>query len=298
MIVDAHHHFWKPTRGDYGWLRPGVPTLAPLLRDFLPADYPGEAIRAGVAQTILVQAAPSDAETDFLLELADATPMVAGVVGWCDLADPASAMRIATLARRPKFKGVRPMLQDLPDVGWIATRPAREAVAALTDHGLRFDALVRGEHLPALIDFVDAHPCLPVVVDHAAKPPFGAAATSEEWARWDRGLAALAARPRVHCKVSGLPTEMPAALLRDPAATRAALHDVARRLLALFGPSRLMWGSDWPVSLLATDYGAWLALAQGAFAALPAEAKADIFGDTARRFYGLAERSPADGRAE
>jgi L-fuconolactonase len=225
---------------------------------------------AGIARSVLVQAAASTAETDFMLELASQHDFIGGVVGWCDLADPASTEQLEAWARHPKFKGVRPVLQDLEDPEWILHGPRPEVLDALERLGLRFDALVRAAQLPALLRFVAARPALPVVVDHAAKPP--------GWnPGWELHMQALAERPQVFCKLSGLWTEMP----------RDAVPTVWNTLLEQFGAERLMWGSDWPVLLLAGDYQAWWTAARSLVYALPPADRAAVLGGTAARFYRL-----------
>lgn len=281
MRVDAHQHFWRPARGDYRWLRAGVPALAPICRDIEPAELAPLLARHGVVKTVLVQAADSTAETDFLLDVARAHGFVAGVVGWVGLAREDAADTLARWAAEPLFKGVRPMLQDLPAADWIATAPHDAAVQALLAHGLRFDALVQPWHLEHLLRFVQRWPQLPVVVDHAAKPQL-AAGWAAGWAdAWRRGISALAALPNVCCKVSGLLTEA------APHAGLAQLRPVWDTLLESFGPQRLIWGSDWPVLNLAADYGRWVSLSERLIGELsPAEQRA-VWHDNAVRFYAL-----------
>jgi L-fuconolactonase len=284
--IDAHQHFWSVARGDYGWLDPQVPALAPICRDFAPGDLAPHLAAAGVSRTVLVQAAASVAETDYLLGLADAHPVIGGVVGWVDLADAASAAVLERLARHPGFKGVRPMLQDLPQDDWIVHAPHPDVMHALLRLGLRFDALVRPRHLPHLLHFVDRWPELPVVVDHAAKPPL-AHDGGEGMQAWRDGLAALAARPGVHCKLSGLLTEAGGAARRGGPAARAVLRPVWDHLLAQFGSARLIWGSDWPVLHLASDYATWVALSEALLAGLPAAEQDAVRHGNALRFYDL-----------
>ncbi|HSI56981.1 MAG TPA: amidohydrolase family protein [Ideonella sp.] len=286
--VDAHQHFWRPARGDYAWLRPGVPGLAPLCRDFLPADLQATLLAQGVVQTVLVQAADSEAETDFLLALAAEHGFIGGVVGWIDLSCAAAAETLARWAQHPKFKGVRPMLQDLPEADWIATAPHPAAMQALQRLGLRFDALVKAPQLAPLQRLLQAWPALPVVIDHAAKPAL-AQGWEGEWAgRWRADMARIAAHPQVMCKLSGLLTEMSPAQRRSPQAALETLRPLWHTLLASFGPARLMWGSDWPVLTLAGDYAGWVEVSETLLAELTAQEQAAVRRGNAERFYGLA----------
>ncbi|HEX7863728.1 MAG TPA: amidohydrolase family protein [Variovorax sp.] len=293
--IDSHQHFWRPARGDYTWLRADVPALAPLLRDFMPEDLAPLLRAHGVSRTVLVQAAESRAETDFLLGIAGDHEEVGGVVGWVDLSRPGAVASLERMARCPKFKGVRPMLQDLPDDDWIARRPRPDALRALQRLGLRFDALVKPRHLSSMLSFLTQWPQLPVVVDHAAKPPVGAH-DGEDFARWRRDIAAVAAMPQVCCKFSGLWGEAPASTHGDVDAAVRAVHPVWEHLLECFGPGRLMWGSDWPVLTLAGDYAGWVAVSEACIGGLSPDEQASVWHGTAQRFYGLPSHSHRDSQ--
>ena len=284
--IDSHQHFWRPARGDYAWLRADRPAVAPLGRDFLPVHLVPLLQAHGVARTVLVQAAQTEAETDFMLELASAHEVIGGVVGWVDLSRPDAVASLERMARHPKFKGVRPMLQDLPDDDWIARMPRPDAVQALVRGGLRFDALVKPQHLAPLLRFLQDWPQLPVVIDHAAKPPL-AAPDSEAFATWRRQLGALAALPQVCCKFSGLWGELPASAHHDVDGAVRLLSPVWEHLLKSFGPARLMWGSDWPVLTLSGDYTGWIAISEALIGGLSAAEQALIWCGAAQRFYGL-----------
>jgi L-fuconolactonase len=274
--IDAHQHFWKLARGDYGWL---TADLAPLNRDFLPPDLAPLLVEAGVEATILVQAAPTEAETDFLLEIAGATDFVAGVVGWVDFDAPDAAHRIARLAARAKLVGLRPMIQDLPDDRWMLGKSLTPAFGAMIAHGLAFDALVKPRHLRALLEFAARHRDLRIVIDHGGKPDIAAGALEP----WASGMRLLARDTGVCCKLSGLVTE---AKPDYAAADLAPFIDV---LLEAFGPERLIWGSDWPVLNLSGDYASWRAQSLAALARRPAADQELILGGAATRFYRLAE---------
>jgi len=284
--IDSHQHFWRPARGDYTWLRADVPALAPLVRDFLPEHLAPLLQQHNIDQTVLVQAAETQAETEFMLELASAHDVIGGVVGWVDLSQPDAVSVLQRMARHPKFKGVRPMLQDLPDDNWIARMPRPDAMQALLQGGLRFDALVTPRHLAPLLQFLKAWPQLPVVIDHAAKPPVSAH-DGEAFATWRRQLSQIASFPQVCCKFSGLWSEAPASAHHDlPAAVRG-VRPVWDHLMKSFGPARLMWGSDWPVLTLAGDYAGWVGLSEAFIGQLSPTEQADVWHGTAQRFYGL-----------
>ena len=287
MRVDAHQHFWHPARGDYAWLRPDDPALAPLVRDFLPEHLQQDLQAHGIAQTVLVQAADSQAETEFMLELATGHDFIGGVVGWVDLSRPDAAATLEGWSRYAKFKGVRPMLQDLPDPDWIATAPHPEAVEAMLRLGLRFDALVKPWHLEPLMRFLRQWPELPVVIDHAAKPQLAEGWDASWAATWRRLMPEIARLPPVSCKLSGLLTEAAPEARASTAAAVAPLRPVWDRLLQWFGPRRLMWGSDWPVLTLAGSYAGWIDVSQALIGELSRDEQAQVWQGTARGFYGL-----------
>lgn len=278
MKVDAHQHFWRLADREGQW---PPASLTAIHRDFGPQDLAPHLQAAGVDATVLVQSLPSVADTHWMLSVAEATPWVRGVVGWVDFKAAEAAEQIEALARNPLLKGLRPMLQDLPDDDWIADPACDAAARAMQRHGLVFDALVLPRHLRALKVFAERHPGLTVVIDHAAKP-FIARGEIEPW-RSD--MAALAALPQVHCKVSGLVTEA------GDRADLAGLQPYVQALWQLFGPRRLLWGSDWPVLNLASDYAGWWALAhelaQGLHPAPQPDDLCALFGNNAARLYRL-----------
>ena len=287
LRIDAHQHFWQPARGDYGWLRPDDPAVAPLVRDYMPDALAPLRRAHGVEQTVLVQAAPTVAETEFLLGLAAMHEGIAGVVGWVALEREDAAAELARLAADGRLKGVRPMLQDLPADDWIVEAPRVDAMRALQKLGLRFDALVKPRQLRPLARFAHAWPELPMVVDHAAKPPLAAAWDDEPMRAWRRDMGALAAAPQVCCKISGLLTELAPPDRSSIGRARERLRPVVEALLDWFGPERLMWGSDWPVLTLAGSYADWVALSDDLLGPLSAAERAQVLHGSARRFYGL-----------
>jgi L-fuconolactonase len=274
--IDAHQHYWDPSRGDYGWLTPAMPGL---YRAFGPHDLAPLRERCGVTRTVVVQAAPTVEETRYLLALARDDASIAGVVGWVPLDDPRAPDLIADLAREPKLRGVRPMLQDLPDDDWIARADTSRAIEALIAHDLAFDALIFTRHANALATFLARHPALRVVLDHGAKPPIRDG--NAGWSAWTEAVTRLARFPQVFCKLSGLATEA------APGWTDATLRPWIAHLLTAFGPRRLMWGSDWPVLNLNGDYERWHACAQRLLAPLAEDERDAVFGANAAAFYRL-----------
>lgn len=274
-MIDAHQHFWRLDRGDYGWLTPG---LGVLHRDYGPDDLAPLLAQASVTRTIAVQAAETVAETRWLLSLAEAHPWVAGVVGWADLAAPDAPSVIADFARAPKLKGLRPMLHDMADDEWLLGAELVPVWAAMAAHGLRLDALVRPRDLPVLRRFLERRPGLPVVIDHGAKPDI-AGGGLQAWAAEIQALARD--HPDVCCKLSGLVTEAGRGWSVEE------LRPYADALLEAFGPPRLMWGSDWPVVRLASEYGEWRAASLALLSDLGEAERAQVLGGTAARFYGL-----------
>lgn len=278
MRIDAHQHFWRLADRAGQW---PPPVLAAIHRDFGPEDLAPHLSACGIDATVLVQSLPSVEDTRWMLSVAAATPWVRGVVGWVDFKAADAPAQIEALARDPLLKGLRPMLQDLPDDDWIADPACDPAARAMQRHGLVFDALVLTRQLPALRRFAVRHPDLRMVIDHAAKPLIA----HGEIEPWWSDLAALAALPQVHCKVSGLLTEAGDCL------DDATLRPYVQALWDLFGPRRLLWGSDWPVLRLAADYAGWWEQAQRlARQLVPAPTPGDLdalFGGNAAGFYGL-----------
>ena len=272
MRIDAHQHFWSLARGDYGWLRPA---LGVIHRDFGPADLAPLLDAHGIERTILVQAAPPEAETAYLLDIAARTPFVAGVVGWTDFDAPEVAERIAALAADPLLVGLRPMIQDIADDGWLARSELTPAFEAMIAHGLVFDALLKPRHIAPMLTVLERHPELTCVIDHGAKPDL----VSGDLAAWRDGMSALAAHPRLTCKLSGLVTEA------GPDWTLEMLTPVVEHLVAIFGPARLIFGSDWPVVTLHASYAQWIEAAEALLADLTEKQRAAVFGGNARKLY-------------
>lgn len=276
-MIDAHQHFWRIGENECVW-----PTadLTAIYRDFLPDDLAPLAQAAGVSGTVLVQSQESDLDTDFLLRVASESDLVKAIVGWVDLASGAAVPRIRSLAQHPKMRGLRPMLQCLPEDSWILKPALEPALAEMQQCQLSLDALVHVRHLPYLHIFARRHPTLAIVIDHAAKPAIAAGG----FEAWSAGMAALADLPHVYCKLSGLLTEAAAEQGLDQ------LRPYIIRLYHLFGAERLMWGSDWPVLNLApntayANYGDWLGMSKHLLPVASASERDAIFGLTAKSFY-------------
>ena len=274
MLIDAHQHFWTIGVAGHEW---PTPDLTVLHRDYGPADLLEAAAGTPLSGTILVQSQPHDADTDWLLRLADETPLVLGVVGWADLMAADAPDRIAALAHHPKLRGLRPMLQNLPDDDWIADPALDPAIDAMIACGLTLDALVLTRHLPALARLAARRPDLGVVIDHAAKPAIDEPNTFDHWAD---AIDTLARFDQVYCKLSGIVTEAAAGT------SEAMFARYVDHLIAVFGSRRLMWGSDWPVVNLRADYPDWLAMARR-LCPLDTMDVGKIMHGTAARFYRL-----------
>jgi L-fuconolactonase len=272
MQIDSHQHFWRLSRGDYFWM---TPDLEPLHRDYGPEDLAPLLARHGVSKTILVQAAPTVAETAFMLEIAAATPFVVGVVGWAEFTDRDAPRTIERLSADRLLVGLRPMVQDIADDDWLVRSDLAPAFEALVAQDLVFDALVLPRHLPRLLIVADRHPDLSIVIDHGAKPEIRLGRLDA----WRADMAALAARPNIVCKISGLVTEA------DPRWTVDSLRPYVDHLLTVFGPDRLLWGSDWPVVNLAGGYGPWREATLRLLEPLSEAERAAILGGTASRIY-------------
>lgn len=272
MRIDAHQHYWSLARGDYGWL---TPELAAIHRDFGPTDLAPHLAAGRIDRTLLVQAAPTEAETRYLLDLAARHETIAGVVGWVDFDAPDAPRRVAALATDPLLVGLRPMIHDIADPDWMLGPSILPVLRAMMDEGLVFDALVRPPHLSRLIVLADRMPDLAIVVDHAAKPLIRQRIQEP----WSSDLAALARRPNVVVKLSGMLTEA------APGDGMYHLYPFIRTVLEAFGPERILFGSDWPVLNLAGTYADWLDIVERTMAGLSGEAQSAIMGGNAARIY-------------
>lgn len=283
LVVDSHNHFWDIERSDLYWMTP-EPT--PLRRSFTPPDLKPEFDAVGIDRSVIVQAAKSRWDNQWWLGLAEQYDYVGAVVGWVDLTSPEVGAALDEYQQHPAFRGVRATAENEPDRGWLARPEVRRGIGEVARRGLTLDLLVRTPHLPHVPRLAEEYPELRMVVDHLAKPPL---ASGDRGAldEWRRGLARLAPYPNIWCKVSGLLTEATsrsaAGAGSPPVAEKIA--PAVRFALETFGPGRLMWGSDWPVCLLAADYQTTYRTVVAALGPLAATDHAALFGGNAARFY-------------
>lgn len=275
MKIDAHHHFWQYDPAEYGWIDD---SMASLRRDFLPADLEVELQAAEIDGVVSVQARQTLAETRWLMDLAKEHSFIKGVVGWVPLAEADIRDMLRSLTAEPSLKGVRHVVHDEPDDDFILGEAFSAGVAVLKDYKLTYDILIFERHLPQAIQFVDRHPQQVFVLDHIAKPQIRHAMVE----LWGQHLRQLAERENVYCKVSGLVTEADWHSWTEP-----QLTVYLETVLEAFSPERLMFGSDWPVCLLATTYGSWYELAQRFFTSLSSTEQDRVFGRTAIDAYQL-----------
>lgn len=278
MIVDSHQHFWDLDRFEYPWM---TEDLQQIRRNFGPRDLQPLLSERGVDRTVLVQAISSVDETRYLMEIAAETPFVAGVVGWVDLADPGVGAVVADLRNGEGGRylvGIRHQVHDEADPAWLLRDEVQRGLGELAGAGLAYDLLVRTRELPAALRTARAQPELRLVIDHIAKPPI----KDGEVEAWARAMEPFAGLDNVYCKLSGIVTEA------DWNAWKPGdLIPYVQRVLEWFGEGRLMFGSDWPVCLLAASYGEVMDALDGALGDLGERARAKIYGENAAAFYGL-----------
>jgi L-fuconolactonase len=273
--IDSHQHFWSYSPEQYSWIDSSMEVLR---RDFLPEQLKPEIDRSGIGGVVAVQARESLQETRWLLDLAAANPFIRAVVGWAPLTAPDVAETIGPLLALGPLRGLRHVLQDEPDERYMLREDFNRGVSALRDFELAYDILIHERHLPYTIEFVDRHPYQVFILDHIAKPRIREGVLSP----WREQIRALALRPNVYCKLSGLVTEANWA-----AWTEQQLAPYFDTVLDAFGPGRLMFGSDWPVCLLATSYQAWYELVSKRIASLAAGERDAILGGTAAKAYRI-----------
>jgi len=270
-LVDAHHHYWRPARGDHHWMPAEEGHV--LNRPYTPEDLAPALTACGITDTVLVQAAETEAESEYMLGIAEATPSVAAVVGWVDLDSADAPARMERFRNAfPKFRGVRPMVQDYTDDGFLERPQVLANLDALVDLDLTFDALGFHRHLPLFARLFEKKPAMRAVIDHGMKPDIA----HDGFEPWAGQIKAVADATPVHVKLSGLATEDTAG------ASPERMTPYMTHLLDSFGPARVMWGSDWPPLLMRMGYADWFDFA---WHTVPEAERAAVFAGTARAFY-------------
>ncbi len=275
LKIDSHHHLWKFDANEYGWIDDRMTVLR---HDFLPPDLHKEMAASGIAASVAVQARQTVEETNWLLSLAEQNDFMKGVVGWVPLTGPDVGSILEQVAAHPKLRGVRHVLQDEPDENHILRADFNRGIRELSRHNLTYDILIFERHLPQTIRFVDQYPNQKFVVDHLAKPRVKFKAISP----WDEHMRELAKRPNVYCKISGLATEAD-----HKHWTEEQLRPYLDTVLSAFGAKRVMFGSDWPVCLLAVAYQRWVSIVEKVAASLSSSEKQQLWAQTAVEAYGL-----------
>jgi L-fuconolactonase len=279
MRIDAHQHFWDVGRFQYSWMPSGESRLR---RNFLPRDLAPILERNRFDGSVVVQANTILDETRWLLELASGHEFIRGVVGWVDLADPRLGTTLDELQRHPKFKGVRHLVHDEPDVNWLVREDVLGGLQELARRGIPYDLLLRPPHLKLVPRLAERVPELRMVIDHIAKPLIAA----QRMDGWSEDMAAAAQIPQVYCKLSGMITEA------GPRGWKAEhLKPYVTHVLKLFGPDRLIFGSDWPVCTLAGTWKEVLAAFTQAIGPQSVEIREKLLGGTAAKFYGLVQQA-------
>jgi L-fuconolactonase len=287
MRIDSHQHFWQASRGDYFWMTPSVPLLC---RDYMPEDLKPVLEQHRIDKTILVQAAPTVAETDFLLNIAGEEDFVAGVTGWLDMDSENFPEELSRYRRIPKFIGIRPMLQDLPEDDWILRPRVMQSLQELAARDFPFEILTYPRQLPNILKALDRTPSLRAVIDHLSKPEI----KERKMEPWKSLLREIAQHPNVYCKLSGMITEADRQNWKPD-----DLRPYVESVIEGFGLNRVMYGSDWPVCLCAGSYGQVLdALSTVLAPHLDEASTAAVFGDNAIRFYRLRAGGPDPQKVE
>lgn len=287
-IVDAHHHLWDLAVRDQMWI---TDAFAPIRRSFGAEELEALAVGSGITATVLVQALPDTAETEELLDLAAGNPLIAGVVGWVDVGAADVDEQLDRLLKRTSgtwLVGVRSLVQSEPDPAWLLRPAVLDGLRAVARRGLAFDLLVRADQLPSAAAAAREVPGGRFVLDHLAKPDIARRA----WEPWAADLAALATCPNVSAKLSGLVTEADWSSwgIED-------LRPYADHAVEVFGPDRVLFGSDWPVCTLAAPYTAVVDTAAALVDGLDAAERAAVLGGNATTFYDLQDRLPAERTA-
>ena len=276
FVIDAHQHFWKRDLFDFRWL--DDPKLAAIRRDFLPSDLQPHLAQSHVDFSIFVQTQHNTAENDWVLNLADQNPWIAGVVGWVDLASPECEKQVEKYRTHKKFRGVRHVVQDEPDDDFVVRAEVLKGLRVLEAHQVPFDFLVYPRQLKHAVTLAERFPALPIVIDHLGKPNI----KEHRMEGWRRDFEAAARYDNVYCKLSGMVTEADWTTW-----TADHLRPFVEIALECFGAKRCMYGSDWPVCLLAADYSNTVGALRTILSELSPLEKRQIFGENAAKFYGL-----------
>lgn len=277
MRIDSHHHFWKYDPSEYAWINNSMSVLK---RDFGPSDLAPLCKATGVDAVVSVQASQSLLETERLIRFAETESLVQGVIGWVPLASSGVGTELERLAMSPWLKGVRHVVQDESDPEFLMGPAFNEGIRRLREFKLSYDLLIFPWQLPATIKFVDMHPEQPFVLDHIAKPAINSAQYDSEW---EKNIRELAKRDHViGCKFSGIVTEV-----RDAAWSVDLLRPYWDVVMEAFGPERLMYGSDWPVLLLRSEYARWVEAVETLIRPLSSDQQAAIWSGNVQRAYRL-----------
>jgi len=270
--IDCHQHFLKPDQVSYCWMKPDMP----LAKDFLPSDLKPWLDKHGVQKTILVEAADSEEENEFMFRLAEENDFIGGVVIWLDMESPGFADELARYLKRPKFVGIRPMIESIDDDKWMLRPAVKRSFGELQAQNVCFDFLTHPKHLPHALQILDEFPELRTVINHISKPPI----KDSVLAPWDELIKKVAAHENVYCKLSGMITEADHKTWKPSDLTPYIKH-----ILEVFGPQRCMFGSDWPVCLLAGTYDDVVEALLENLCDLNSQELEDIFRGNASRFY-------------
>ncbi len=272
MTIDSHQHFWRLKRGDYDWL---TKDIGAIYRDFNPCDLKPILKANGIDATILIQATDTEEETEFMLSLADENDWIKGVVGWVNMQSDISCEKINKFAEHPKFVGIRPMIQDIKDDNWMMGEEIKPAIQTLIELNLTFDALLLPKHLEIFKQFIARYPDLKIAIDHCAKPDI----KNNVFQPWADQMAEIAQHKQIYCKLSGIVTE---------AADDWTIDDIKpyiEHILNIFGTERVIFGSDWPVINISSDYQEWLTICKKLTAKMTEDEKTNIFAKNASVFY-------------
>ena len=276
-VIDSHQHFWDPSRGDYHWMPKDNPILN---RKYEVKDLTEASGSIDLHKTILVQAAATNAETEYMLHIAESSDLVCGVVGWVNFEDKNQLNQLRIFSKHPKFIGVRPMIQDIPDENWVLNKNFDIFFKSIIDLDLSFDALGFPIHLENFYIIASKYPKLRFVIDHLMKPKIYNN-KQEEFIHWKKGMSKLSRLDNVYCKFSGMVTE--ACENWD----EQDLKPYSDEILNLFTDKKIMWGSDWPVCNLRTNYLGWYNAAINLTNELSLAEKQNIFYNNSINFYKL-----------